>query len=93
MIWLICKRERIGSEGQGWGVGFPRSANSIPSGQAAMARLKDMRVGKELIMNRREQHLRIIEQTLPNIGKFLEGVRPSHHCFSILFQQALSLKN
>lgn len=53
----------------GWEVGFPRSANSIPSGQAAVARWRDTRVVKELIRNRSEQHMRIIDQTLPNIRK------------------------
>lgn len=50
-------------------MGFPRSANSIPSGQAAVARLRDTRVGRELIINRSEQHMQITDQTLPNIRK------------------------
>ena len=50
-------------------MGFPRSANSIPGGQAAMARLRDTRVGKELIIKRSEQHMQITDQMLPNIRK------------------------
>lgn len=48
---------------------FPRSANNIRSGQAAVARMEDTKVQKELIMNRGEQHVHIVGQALPNIGK------------------------
>lgn len=50
----------------------PRAANNIPSDQAAMARLKDMGLGKESIIKRRKQHMHIIDQTRPNVGKILQ---------------------
>lgn len=73
------------------GMGFSRSANNILSDQAAKARLKDARVGKDFIIKRREQHMHIIGQTLQTFESFLRGSETSQPLLVSVVPQVPSL--
>lgn len=70
----------------GQGAGFPGSANSIPSDQAAMARLKDTGTGKESIIKRRGQHTHIKSDSSRRQDSSAGGRAPGR-CFSMFFHR------
>lgn len=48
--------------------GFPRAANNIRGGHAAVVGLEDVRAGRGFVTNRREQQRRSRGQVPPSIG-------------------------